>query len=125
MTTFRSSVLSASLLLLISCGASETPIDLPDLTDAQKAERMQLCMGQIGDWRELGVWVHGGSEPAVNRDAWEDLSSDDQQNIADIAACIQASGDWAPQEVQIVSEGFKVPIEKLQSRNTLFYEKFQ
>ena len=125
MTTFRYKLLASSLFFLISCGESEALIDLPVLTEEQKVERMQLCMGEISRWRDAGVWAHGGVEPAVNRESWSDLSSDDQQTIGDIAACIQSSGDWVPQEVQIVSEGFKVPIEKLDSQNTLFYENFQ
>ena len=125
MTIFRYKLLASSLFLLISCGENEKPLELPVLTDEQKVERMQLCMGEISRWRDAGVWVHGGVEPAVNRDRWGELSSEDQQSIADIAACIQSSGDWVPQEVQIVSEGFKNPIDRLASQNTLFYEKFQ
>jgi hypothetical protein len=125
MTIFRFSLAAFAFLALTSCAAAEEEVPLPNLSDEQKVQRMQLCMTEIERWRDAGVWIHGGVQPAVNRDRWGDLSNDDKQKIADIAACIQSSGDWSPQEVQIVSEGFKVPIKILKSQNKLFREKFQ
>ncbi len=69
--------------------------------------------------------MHGGVQPAVNRDIWSDLSDDDKQQIANIAACIDTGGKFAPRDVQIVSEGFKVPIEKIHSNNVLFVERYR
>ena len=114
------------LYLLGACSPAEVA-PLPTLSAEQKVQRMQLCMGEIGNWRDKDkrVWIHGGVEPAVNRDAWVVLSNDEQQVVADIAACIKTSGELKPVEVQIVSEGFKVPIEKIQSENSLFAEKFK
>ena len=123
MTIFRSSLLF--VLLLAGCGepASEKFI-APAIGPEQQAERAQKCMGEIESWRARGVWIHGGVEPAVNRDAWGSLSGKDQQRIADVAACIAAGGTFEPKEVQIVSEGFKVPIETMHSNNSLFSENY-
>ena len=82
-----------------------------------------MCMGEIQPWRDKGVWIHGGAEPAVNRDAWRALNNAEKQQMADIAACIGSAGAFEPRDVQIVSEGFKVPIEKWPSDNVLFAQR--
>ena len=120
----------ALAFLLPSCGdeaitESEAPdLPLPALTDEQKVQRMQLCMSEIEQWRAEGVWIHGGVQPAVNREAWSSLSESEKVQIASIAACIQSSGAFTPQTVQIVSEGFKNPIEEIESENRLFASEF-
>jgi hypothetical protein len=114
--------------LIAACDAADPVEDAgppPSLSAEQEVDRMQKCMNQIDKWRSKGVWIHGGVQPAVNRDAWAELGDDDKQEIADIAACIDSSGKFEPREVQIVSEGFKVPIEKIQSDNLLLVDRYR
>lgn len=72
--------------------------------DAQMA-RSERCMERHRFWRDDGVWAHGGARPGVVRERWDELTSDQQQEIIDIAACIATGGQTTPVEVEITGEG--------------------
>jgi predicted small lipoprotein YifL len=123
-------MLAAALLAatLTSCGgapamkAEETKDDSdmtplgPVPTEAAQQEvhvqqtRLVSCAARQKYYRDLGVWVSGGVSPTVDRASWEALSTDAQDEIFDIAACLAASGKKGPQEVTISAQGFDAPV---------------
>lgn len=78
--------------------------------DAQSA-RNSACQERMKRFQTLGVWVHGGARPGVDRSAWELLTSDEKTEMFEVAACVASAGQVAEKIITVSEQGNGPEIE--------------